>query len=99
MRAETFYDLPMILGRFVGWIVLLAGLAALLRDLLVLVDTGHWLPLALGEAPREIDPFHDAGLISAFPAFAAPLWAWPVLTVLGLILLALFRRRPARRRR
>jgi hypothetical protein len=92
----------MILGRFVGWIVLLAGLAALLRDLLVLVDTGRWLPLALGEAPRQADPFHDAGMTAAFPAFAAPLamlWAWPTLTVLGLILLALFRRRPARRRR
>jgi hypothetical protein len=92
----------MILGRFVGWIVLLAGLAALLRDLVVLVDTGHWLPLALGEAPRQIDPFHDVGMISALPAFVAPLamlWAWPVLIVLGAILLAVFRRRPARRRR
>jgi hypothetical protein len=88
----------MILGRILGWIVLLAGLSVLLRDVLVWIDTGRLLPLALGEAPRAIDPW---GQIPAWPAVAAPLaalWAWPVLTLLGALLLVLFRRRPQRRR-
>ena len=39
----------MIVGRVIGWIILLAGGAVLVRDLLVWIDTKHWAPVALGQ--------------------------------------------------
>jgi uncharacterized protein (UPF0212 family) len=39
----------MIVGRVIGWIVVLAGGAVLVRDLVVRIDTKHWAPIALGQ--------------------------------------------------
>jgi hypothetical protein len=79
----------MILCRILGWIVLLAGLSVLVRDLLVWLDTGRWLPMLLGEGWQ----LFGGGHIDSAPLTA---WAAPVLIVLGAALLVLCRRRKAR---
>jgi hypothetical protein len=95
----------MILGRLVGWIVFLAGAAVLVRDLLVWVDTKTWAPIALGQLwyqlnrsslnlvqaviQRYIHPFlWDPIIVSILLC-----WAFAVLMVLGLLILAIFGRR------
>ena len=42
------YAAAMIVCRIFGWILLVAGFSALLRDGLVWFDTGRWVPLAIG---------------------------------------------------
>jgi hypothetical protein len=83
----------MIFGRVLGWLLLLAGLSVLLRDVLVWLDTGRWLPLSLAEGSRLFGASHIDG-ITAVPL--AVLTA-PVLIVLGVALLLLYRRRGRRR--
>jgi ribose/xylose/arabinose/galactoside ABC-type transport system permease subunit len=82
----------MIIGRLIGWIVLLAGLSVLTRDLLVWLDTGRWLPLSLAEAWR----LFGEGRIEGIAAVPLAAWAVPVLTVLGAALIVLCRRRGQR---
>src|SRR5437660_9925644 len=48
-RPVTSYAPTMIIGRLVGWMLMLAGLAVLLRDVLVRLDTERWVPLAVGD--------------------------------------------------
>jgi hypothetical protein len=87
----------MIIGRIIGWLFLLAGLSALVRDALLLIDTGRWLPLALGEGWRQLAPAgHDRFIALGVPlaGHLLALWAFAALIGLGLILLRLFRRRP-----
>jgi hypothetical protein len=72
----------MIAGRVIGALLFLVGLAALLRDLLVLADTGHWAPLSFGAWWRDID---RASLDLAHRAVERwlPAAAWdPVVTTL-----------------
>lgn len=99
----------MIVGRVIGWIVLLAGAAVLVRDLLVWIDTKHWAPLALGQlwydlnrpslnvvqavTQRYIHPFLWDPIILSILLS----WAFAVLMFLGALLLVIFRRRNARR--
>jgi hypothetical protein len=99
----------MIVGRVIGWIALLAGAAVLVRDLLVWIDTKHWAPIALGQlwyqlnrsslnltqavVQRYIHPFLWDPIIVAILLS----WAFAVLMVLGVLLLAAFRKRSARR--
>jgi hypothetical protein len=45
----------MTFGRIIGWILFLAGLSVLLRDVLVLCDTGSRAPLALGQLWYDVD--------------------------------------------
>jgi hypothetical protein len=95
----------MILGRLIGWIVFLAGAAVLVRDFLVWVDTKTWAPIALGQLwyqlnrsslnlvqaviQRYIHPFlWDPIIVSILLC-----WAFAVLMVLGLLILAIFGRR------
>jgi len=95
----------MIVGRVIGWIILLAGGAVLVCDLLVWIDTKHWAPVALGQlwyqlnrsslnlvqavVQRYIHPFlWDPIIVSILLS-----WAFLVLTVLGVLLLIVFRRR------
>jgi len=80
----------MIVGRFVGWVLLLIGLAVLLRDLLVRLDTGRWVPLAVGDV---------RGWSEGVPDFVLALWIAPPLLVLGAAIMAMCRRRPQRRER
>jgi hypothetical protein len=98
-----------IVGRLIGWVVFLAGGAVLVRDLLVWIDTGHWTPIALGQlwyqfnrsslnlvqavVQRYIHPFlWDPIIVSILLC-----WAFVVLMVLGLLLLAIFGRRARER--
>jgi hypothetical protein len=99
----------MIVGRVIGWIVLLAGAAVLVRDGLVWIDTKHWAPIALGQlwyqlnrsslnlfqavVQRYIHPFLWDPIIVSLLLS----WAFAVLMILGVLLLVLFRRRNAQR--
>ena len=99
----------MIVGRVIGWIVLLAGAAVLVRDGLVWIDTKHWAPIALGQlwyqlnrsslnlfqavVQRYIHPFFWDPIIVSLLLSRA----FAVLMILGVLLLVLFRRRNARR--
>ncbi len=79
----------MILGRLIGWVLQLAGLAVLLRDVLVRLDTGRWVPLAVGDV---------RGWSDGVPDIVLALWAAPPLIVLGAGLMLVFRRRRRPRR-
>jgi hypothetical protein len=80
----------MIVGRLFGWVLLLLGLAVLLRDGLVRLDTERWVPLAVGDV---------RGWSDGVPEIVLALWIAPPLIVLGLALMLVFRRRPQRRAR
>jgi hypothetical protein len=85
----------------IGWIFFLTGLAVLVRDYKVLVDTGHWWPIALGQLWWEFNP-SSLNLVRAVtlryihpflwdPVIVSVLlcWASAVLMVLGLVILRL----------
>ena len=95
----------MIVGRVIGWIALLSGAAVLVRDLLVWIDTKHWAPIALGQlwydlnrsslnlvqavVQRYLHPFlWDPIIVSILLC-----WAFAVLMVIGLAILAVSHRR------
>ena len=74
----------MIVCRIFGWVLLIAGLSALLRDGLVWFDTGRWVPLAIGDL---------RGWSGGIPRLVLVLWVAPPLVVLGIALIVLCRRR------
>jgi hypothetical protein len=93
-----------MIGRLIGWAFFLAGLAVLVRDALVWIDTKRWAPIALGQlwfdlnrsslnlvqavVQRYIHPFlWDPIIVSILLC-----WAFAVLMVLGVVILALSRR-------
>jgi len=94
-----------MIGRLIGWIVFLAGLAVLVRDVFVWIDTKHWAPIALGllwfdldrsslnvtqaVVQRYIHPFLWDPIIVTVLLW----WAFVVLMVLGLLILTLSGRR------
>jgi hypothetical protein len=80
----------MIICRIFGWVLLVAGFSALLRDGLVWYDTGRWVPLAIGDL---------RGWSGGVPELVLLLTVAPPLIVLGIALIALSRRRTERRRR
>jgi|SRR5215472_1212944 len=95
----------MIVGRLIGWVAFLAGAAVLVRDVLVWIDTKHWAPIALGQLWYELNR-SSLNLVQAVvqryihPLLWDPIivsillsWAFAVLMILGLLLLALFRKR------
>ena len=104
----------MVVGRLLGWIIVLCGIIVLGRDLIATWDRGSFAPIVLGQLWYDL---HPASLQLLQPAIQRhihpalwdgiiqPLllwWAFPVLIVLGLLLLLLCRRRRrdwARRRR
>jgi hypothetical protein len=90
-----------MIGRLIGWIFLLAGLAVLTRDAFVWVDTKHWAPIALGQLWFDLDR-SSLNLVQAVvqryihPYLWDPIivtvllwWAFAVLMVLGVLILAL----------
>ncbi len=98
-----------MISRLIGWIIFLAGLSVLVRDVLVWIDTKRWAPLALGQlwfdlnrsslnlvqavVQRYIHPFlWDPIIVTILLC-----WAFAVLMVLGLLILALSHRRTRRR--
>jgi predicted membrane protein len=94
-----------MIGRLIGWIIFLAGVSVLVRDVLVWIDTKHWAPLALGQlwydlsrsslnlvqavVQRYIHPFLWDPIIVTVLLW----WAFAVLMVLGLLILVLSGRR------
>src|SRR6201987_179799 len=94
-----------MIGRLIGWIVFLAGLAVLARDVFVSIDTKHWAPIALGQLWFDLDR-SSLNLVQAVvqryihPFLWDPIivtillwWAFAELMVLGVLILALFGRR------
>lgn len=99
-----------MIGRLIGWIILLAGLAVLARDVLAWIDTKHWAPIALGQLWFDLDR-SSLNLVQAVvqryihPFLWDPIivtillcWAFAVLTALGLLILAVSGRRTRRLR-
>jgi ABC-type Fe3+ transport system permease subunit len=95
----------MIVGRLIGWVLFLAGLVVLARDVIGWVDTHVFAPIVLGQLWFDLAA-GSLNLVQAIvqryihPALWDPvitsvlfLWASPVLIVLGVVLIALFRRR------
>jgi hypothetical protein len=99
-----------MIGRLIGWIIFLAGLSVLVRDVLVWIDTKDWAPIALGQlwfdlnrsslnlvqavVQRYIHPFlWDPIIVSILLC-----WAFAVLTVLGLLILAVSGKRARSKR-
>ncbi|TMJ63005.1 MAG: hypothetical protein E6G81_00425 [Alphaproteobacteria bacterium] len=80
----------MTVCRIFGWVLLVAGFSALLRDGLVWYDTGRWVPLAIGDL---------RGWSGGIPELVLLLTVGPPLIVLGSVALVLCRGRQARRRR
>ena len=94
-----------MIGRLIGWIFFLAGLAVLARDAFAWIETKQWAPIALGQlwynlnpsslnlvqavVQRYIHPFLWDPIIITFLLW----WAFAVLMVLGLLILALSGRR------
>ena len=97
-----------MVGRLIGWIMFLAGVAVLVRDTLVWIDTKRWAPIVVGQLWYELNR-SSLNLVQAVtqryihPFLWDPIivtillsWAFAVLMVLGMLLLVLFRRRPER---
>jgi len=89
-----------MITRLIGWIIFLAGVSVLVRDVLVWIDTKRWAPMALGQlwydlnrsslnlvqavVQRYIHPFlWDPVIVSILLC-----WAFAVLMVVGLVILA-----------
>jgi hypothetical protein len=98
----------MIVGRVIGWVVLLAGLSVLTRDAMAWIDTKIWAPIALGQLWYDLDR-SSLNLVQAITQryISAFLWdrvivnillcwAFAALIGLGLVILLLARKRPLR---
>ena len=100
----------MIVGRILGWLFVLAGLAVLTRDVIGWLDTGRFAPIVLGQLWFDLHS-PSLNLVQAViqryihPAVwdwgVTPLlfcWAFAVFLVIGAVLVLLFRSRGRRRR-
>ena len=79
----------MFICRIFGWVLLVAGFSALLRDGLLWYDTGRWVPLAIGDLRGWSGGVPELVLLTVAPP----------LILLGSVALVLCRRRTERRRR
>ena len=94
-----------MIGRLIGWFLFLAGLSVLARDVIAWINTKRWAPLALGQlwydlnrsslnitqavVQRYIHPYlWDPIIVTILLC-----WAFAVLMVLGLLVLAICGRR------
>ncbi len=100
----------MIIGRMIGWLLVLAALVVLGRDVIAWHETGSFEPVVIGKLWYDLHPA-SLNLIQAviqryvIPGLWDPVivtvllwWAAPVLAVIGLLLVWLFRARRGRRR-
>jgi hypothetical protein len=99
----------MIVGRVIGWVVLLAGVSVLTRDVIVWIDTKTWAPVAFGQLWYQFNR-SSLNLVQAViqryfsPFLWNPIivsillcWAFAVLIGAGVVILLLARKRPLRR--
>jgi hypothetical protein len=98
----------MIVGRVLGWLIILSGIAVLARDIMVGVETGVWAPIALGQLWFDIDRSSLNLAQAVVQRYISPVlwdpvitgllycWAFLVLLILGAIFLSIFRRRARR---
>lgn len=97
-----------MIGRLIGWVFFLAGLSVLVRDALVSIDTKRWAPIALGQLWYDLDR-SSLNLAQAVvqryihPFLWDPIivtillcWAFAVLMLIGVLILAIARRRARR---
>jgi hypothetical protein len=92
-----------MIGRLIGWTILLVGLLVLARDVLVAIDTGHWAPITLGQLWYDLNPvsiFRFRQLVMKHPFLWNSIivtillcWAFAALMLLGIVMLAISRRR------
>jgi ABC-type Fe3+ transport system permease subunit len=98
-----------MIGRLIGWVLFLAGLSVLVRDVLVSIEAKRWAPIALGQLWFDLDR-SSLNLTQAIvqryihPFLWDPLivslllcWAFAVLVLLGLLILTISSRRMRRR--
>jgi hypothetical protein len=90
-----------IILRLVGWVLLLAGLMVLGRDLVGWWDVGAFAPVSLDELWRDLNRASYVKIHGAFAPALLRLWAAPAIALPGLILIwfGRFRRTGTRRRR
>jgi hypothetical protein len=101
----------MIIGRFIGWLLLLAGAIVLMRDLISWLDTSNFEPISAGTLWSQMHgrsrdlaeiAIHDHLAPWLWDRVAAPIlrgWAVAVLALPGLVLIWVFQRRNGTRRR
>jgi hypothetical protein len=99
----------MIVWRVLGWIMLLAGLSALVRDVVAWFTTKVWAPLAVGQLWYELNRSSLNLVQAVIQRYASPFlwdrlivnfllcWAFAALIGLGAAILLLVRERPHRR--
>ena len=101
----------MIIGRIIGWIVVVAALPLLATDVLLWVESGYWAPLALGQLWFDLDPSGLSLTQAVIELYIGP-YAWdPVITTalkcwafvglmgLGTLIMTLFHERDLTRYR
>jgi len=97
----------MIVWRVIGWVLLLAGLSVLVRDVIASFDTGVWRPIAVGQLWYDFDRSSLNLSQAVIQRYVSPFlwnrivvpvlvsWASAVLIGLGAVVLVLTRpRRP-----
>jgi hypothetical protein len=99
----------MVVGRVIGWLLVLAGLAVLASDFIAWAASGEFHLMALGElwyrlSPSTLQLAQPAIQRHLYPALWDPVivtvllwWAAPTLLVLGFLLVIVFRKRRVRR--
>ena len=90
-----------MIGRLIGWIIFLAGLSVLVRDVLIWIDTKHWAPIAVGQLWFDLSPSSLNLAQAVVQRYISPFlwdpiivtillcWAFAVLMALGGLILAL----------
>lgn len=99
----------MIVWRVIGWILLLAGLSVLVRDVIASFDIGLWRPIAVGQLWYDLDRSSLNLAQAVIQRYVSPFlwnqiivpvllsWACAVLIGLGALVLLLARPRWPRR--
>jgi hypothetical protein len=96
----------MIVWRILGWLTLLAGLSALVRDVVAWFNTKVWAPLAIGQLWYGLNRSSLNLVQAVIQRYVSPFlwdrvivnmllcWAFAVLIGLGAAILLLARKRP-----
>ncbi len=99
----------MIVGRLIGWLLILLGVIALGVELLQSLEAGTWEPVALGQMWFQIEPVSLQQMQPLVQRYLHPviwdpgiqsvlLWpAWTFLMGVGIILSVLFKKRKQKR--